>query len=205
MMSSTTSAIAILSYGPNFWHSYRCHFSNHGKGWAPRAWLSAKETSDIVPVRQTSLESFETMFDYIYNKTIEWGNVSVLEMYYVVNLAEKYHIPGMLDVVKILMENVHLTMENVIEVADAAAQFNQFPTISSSLIQSYAKFLKTNLKTDGELLQFAISHSGSGQEATALHLLALAKNMPGNPICSNCEEENCQDKFEVACNWCEQD
>ena len=139
------------------------------------------------------------MFDYIYNKTIEWGNVSVLEMYYVVNLAEKYHIPGMLDVVKILMENVHLTMENVIEVADAAAQFNQFPTISSSLIQSYAKFLKTNLKTDGELLQFAISHSGSGQEATALHLLALAKNMPGNPICSNCEEENCQDKFEVAC------
>ena len=140
----------------------------------------AKETTDIIPVRQTSLESFERMFDYIYNKDIEWGDVSVLEMYNVVNLAEKYHIPGLLDVVKSQMENVHLTMEDVIEVADTAAQFNQFQTISSSRLQSCAKFfLKTNLKTEGDLLQFAISHSGSGQEATTLHLLALAKNMPG--------------------------
>jgi hypothetical protein len=114
----------------------------------------------------------------------------VLEMYDVVNLAEKYYIPGLLDVVKTQMENVHLTMEDVIEVAETAVQFNRFPTISSSLLQSCAKFLKTNLKTDGELLQFAISHSGSGQEATA-------KNMQGNPICSNCEEENCQDQLLV--------
>ena len=35
----------------------------------------AKETTDIIPVRQTSLESFERMFDYIYNKAIEWGDV----------------------------------------------------------------------------------------------------------------------------------
>jgi len=157
----------------------------------------AKEATDVIPVKQTSLDSFERMVNYIYNKAIKWGDLSVLELYDVVNLAEKYQIPGLLDVVKTQMENIHLTMEDVVEVADTAAQFNQFPTISSSLLQSCAKFLKTNLKTDGDLLQFSISHSGSGQEATVLHLLALAKNMPGNPSCSNCKEEDCKDKLPV--------
>ena len=151
-----------------------------------------KETKDVITVRQTSLESFEKMLDYVYSKTIEWGNVSVLEMYDVVNLAEKYHITGLMDEVKSQMENVSLTKENVIEVADIAAQFTQFPTISSSLLQSCAKFLKTTLTTDGQLLQFAISKSGSGHEDITLHLVALAKNLPGmHAVCGNCREEKC--------------
>ena len=32
----------------------------------------AKETKDVIPVRQTTGKSFEMMVDFMYNKIIDW-------------------------------------------------------------------------------------------------------------------------------------
>ena len=60
----------------------------------------AKEIKDIIPVRQTTFYAFTKMFDYIYQKNVDWEDLSVLELYDVVNLAEKYDISGLMDELK---------------------------------------------------------------------------------------------------------
>ena len=133
----------------------------------------AKDTKNTIPVRETSLEAFKKMFDFIYSKETDWSTLTVLELYDIVNLAEKYDIPGLMEELKYHLDNIPLTMENVMEVADTAYQFNQFPDFSSSLLLQCAKFIKTNLKSAVSLLKFASDQSGLGKEATVLKLLAL--------------------------------
>ena len=93
----------------------------------------AKETKDTIPVRETTLEAFKKMFDFIYSKEIDWSVLSVLELYDLVNLAKKYDIPALMEQLKKQIDIFHITMENVMEVADMAHQFKQFPDISSAL------------------------------------------------------------------------
>eukprot|EP00092_Neocalanus_flemingeri_P088766 GFUD01112199.1.p1 GENE.GFUD01112199.1~~GFUD01112199.1.p1 ORF type:complete len:299 (-),score=61.73 GFUD01112199.1:141-1037(-) len=172
----------------------------------------AKETKDIIPVKQTTLGAFEKMFEYIYQKEVQWGPLTVLELYDVVNLAEKYDISGLMEEVTNQIVNVPLTMENLMEVADTAAQFTQFPTVSSPLLLTCAKFLKKNTKTPAELLQFATDQAGKDQADTVLQLLALVKGLPaGKDLpalkCHNCREDKCvngsvitsSDKFIPGC------
>jgi len=151
-----------------------------------------KERKDVIAVRQTSLESFEIMVDYMYSKTINWGKLSVEEMYDVVNLAEKYHIPKLTEEVKTQMENVVLTVDNILHIAETAEQFTQFPSVSSNLLLVCAKFLKSTFHTDGELLKFATDQAGQGQEATVLRLLSLTKEIQP-AVCLNCGETECKD------------
>jgi len=157
----------------------------------------AKETKDVIPVRETTVEAFERMLDYIYNKNIDWSGVSLLELYDVVNLAEKYHIPGLLEEIKMQIQGFPLTMDSLMDAFDTAIQFIQFPNISTILKQACAKFLKASLKSDSERLQFAISLSGSGQEGSVLHLLELTRDLPESK-CSNCKTEDCQDGKELS-------
>ena len=116
----------------------------------------AKETKDIIPVRQTTLKSFKLLIDYIYSIRIEWSKLSILELYDVVNLAEKYQIQDLLEELVFHMEQYPLTMQTVLEIAETAEQFTQFPKVSGQLLTNCSKFLKTNLNTDRLKLQFAL-------------------------------------------------
>jgi hypothetical protein len=87
------------------------------------------------------------------------------------------------------MENLPLKIGNVLEVAETAVQFLQFPTVSNALLLKSAKFLISTLTTPAELLQFAIDQSGTGQGDTVLQLLALIKDMKPKEKCQNCQED----------------
>ena len=117
------------------------------------------------------------MFDYIYQKDIDWSQITILELYDIVNLAEKYDITGLMEEVTKQMENLPMTLEDVMEIADTAAQFTQFPTVSSTLLLTCAKFLKTTLTTPSEQLEFATNQSGRGQGDTVLQILALIRGL----------------------------
>ena len=121
----------------------------------------AADKKDVIPVRETTLKGFKIMMDYIYNKCIDWSKLTVLELYDIVNLAEKYDIPGLMKDVKTQMGNVPLTMDGVLEVYETALHFSQFPDVSNTLLLKCTNFLQANLRTTGELLAFAAKHSGS--------------------------------------------
>eukprot|EP00092_Neocalanus_flemingeri_P060136 GFUD01072039.1.p1 GENE.GFUD01072039.1~~GFUD01072039.1.p1 ORF type:complete len:311 (-),score=66.72 GFUD01072039.1:52-936(-) len=153
-----------------------------------------KETTDVIPVKETTYEAFEKMMFFIYQKDIDWsGGVTVLEMYDVVNLAERYIMPELMDEMTKQMENVPLkNNEDLLNIAHTATQFHHlFPDVSSALLLSCAKFLQKTIPPPAQL-QFAIDQSGTGKEAIVLQLLSLAKDLP--PVeCSNCGDVECLD------------
>ena len=148
----------------------------------------AKECNDIVQVKETTLESFKVMIDYIYNREIGWDIMTVSELYDVVNLAEKYDIEGLMEEVQDKIENAPLSMDCLMDVASSATQFGQFPPVSGPLLLRCAKFLKENLSTTGKILKFAANQSESGREVTIVKLLSLMDIQD----CSNCKQEECQ-------------
>ena len=158
-----------------------------------------KETRDVIPIEQTTLEAFEKLIEYIYQKDIDWSNMTVLEMYDIVNLAEMYQMPDMMNEIKTQMEVVAITDETLMDTAHTAAQFSQFSDVSSTLLHTCARFLQKTKKSPGERLEFAMNQSGGGQEATTLQLLVLARDLPALE-CGNCGEakEKCMDGKVVA-------
>jgi len=144
-----------------------------------------KETRDVIPIEQTTFEAFEIFMDYIYQKDINWSTMTVLKMFDIVNLAERYQMPDLMKEIKTQIEVVAITDESLMDIADIAVQFSQFSDISSTLLQTCARFLQKTKKTPAERLNFAMNQSGGGQEATALQLLTLVRDLPK---CGNCGE-----------------
>eukprot|EP00092_Neocalanus_flemingeri_P070838 GFUD01086979.1.p1 GENE.GFUD01086979.1~~GFUD01086979.1.p1 ORF type:complete len:173 (-),score=45.80 GFUD01086979.1:133-600(-) len=84
-----------------------------------------KETTDVIPVKETTYEAFEKLMFFIYSKDIDWSGVTVLEMYDVVNLAERYIMPELMDEMKKQMENVPLkNNDDLLNIAHTASEFN---------------------------------------------------------------------------------
>jgi len=148
----------------------------------------AKETKDTIPVKETTLISFQRLIDFIYGKKIEWKNISVFEIFDIVNLAEKYQIPELSEELTFQLKNYPLTMENVLDIAETAEQFSQFEIIVSKLLETCSNFLKSELNTKELQLQFALKQSGTGKEKIVLHLLSMASP---SPKCSNCRQPKC--------------
>jgi len=146
----------------------------------------AKETKDTIPVKETTVKSFQRLIDFIYGKKIEWKDISVFEMFDIVNLAEKYQIPELSEELIFQLRNYPLTMENVLDIAETAEQFNQFETVVSKLLETCANFLKSKLKTKKSQRQFILKQSGTGKEKLVVHLLSMASP------CSNCRKSECK-------------
>jgi len=163
-----------------------------------------KETNAVIQVKQTTIEAFEKMIEYIYKPDNDWSGLTVLELYDIINLAERYDMPMLTSEVKAKMQNMALTLETLMDVAHTAAQFTQFEEVSSALLLSCAKFLQKAITGPGDQLQYAVDQAGTGREATVLHLFGLIRNLP--PLkCANCGQIKClasepvdrQEKFRI--------
>ena len=57
------------------------------------------------------------MIEDIYHVDIDCMNLSLLELYDIVNLAEMYDMPKLMNELIIQMENITLTMDSLMDVA----------------------------------------------------------------------------------------
>jgi len=152
-----------------------------------------KETKDVITVKETTAEAFKTMIEYFYQVDIDCGEIDVIEMFDIVNLAEKYNVTELNDELKEQMEKVPITMDNLMEVAAIASKFSQFGDISSALLLNCAKLFKKEVRTSGDQVKFMLEQHARGDcTGIAMDILALSKTLP--PVeCENCKEENCMD------------
>ena len=114
-----------------------------------------RESRVIIPVRDTTLQGFKAMISHMYGRGVEWGSMEVVELYDLVNLAERYQITGLMDEVKTWMEKIPLSMDNVMDIAKTATHFTHFPAASSQLLLRCAKFIKQTLRTQARFKEFA--------------------------------------------------
>jgi len=82
-----------------------------------------KETKDVIPVEQTTAEAFENMIKFLYHVDIDYKNMTVSEMFDLVNLAERYDVPKLMQELTVRLTMVPLSMNNFMEVAHIARVF----------------------------------------------------------------------------------
>jgi len=141
-----------------------------------------KEMKDVIPIEDTTVESFECMLDYIYDEDIDWSAMTLLEMYDVINLATMYFMTDLVREIKTQMGNLVLDLNNVMEVAHTATLFSQFEDVSNHLLLTCARYIQANLKTEVERCKFTRDQSGTGKEYTALRLMVLVQSLASAPI-----------------------
>ena len=147
-----------------------------------------KDDRDVIPVKERSFEAFEKLIEYIYQIDIDCENKKLPELFDIVNLAEMYDMPKLMDELKIQMEKIPLTMDTLMDVANTASQFSQFEVVSKALMTVCAKFLERSVKP-ADQMKFALDQHTKGRGEIALDLLALVKDLPAVVcLCINCGE-----------------
>eukprot|EP00092_Neocalanus_flemingeri_P017119 GFUD01018514.1.p1 GENE.GFUD01018514.1~~GFUD01018514.1.p1 ORF type:complete len:286 (+),score=62.63 GFUD01018514.1:65-922(+) len=153
----------------------------------------AKETEDVIPVKETTEESFKTMIDFTYGKEIDWKEMTIEDLFNVSNMAKKYLNDTLMKEVQKVFEEVHITEENAVTVAATAEEFVQFEDISKTLVLHCAKFLKSLLKTQDQFAKFAAKHANTEMSQTAFRL--ISKFLEVSPVedkCGTCGKDYCR-------------
>jgi len=156
-----------------------------------------KETSDIIPVKHTTADAFSRLIDYIYQVDICCEGMTILETFDLVNLAERYDVPELMDELTEQMKLVPITMKNIMEVATTANKFSHFEAASSALMLTCAKHFQEKVNKAEDQVKYMVARHKEGNGTVALILLSLVETLP--PIkCSNCNEKVCLKKTAVA-------
>jgi len=148
-----------------------------------------QDTEDVISVKGTTKKAFQTLIDFIYGKKIDWKVMSLSELFDVVNLAEMYILPELMEEVKKPIENYALTDENLIEAAAMAEAFDHFEEASAALMTNCQNVLKVKIKTLHDAVEFASKYARTEFADLALKLLASLKIQS----CSNCRSNPCKD------------
>jgi len=178
------------SGGRSIIQAHKLILASHSPVFKKMFYGSLKETEDSIIVKDTTISAFEKLVEYVYQVDIDCKELTVHELFDLVNLAERYEIVKLGEELRLQMEIVPLTMSNLMEVASIGCKFSTlFETTSASLLRNCAKVFQQNIKSAAEQNQFILEQYAKGLGLVALELLKLAKTLP--PRCENCEEEPC--------------
>ena len=152
------------------------------------------KTVNVIKIDKTTAPAFQILKDAIYNiKSIGQSlqGKSVDEVFHVVDLIERYHIPELMEAVKEHLANFPITDDTVLEVAEEAMEYStMFEAESEHLLLTCAKFLAPKLKDGVAMMQYA-KENKDRKEVFATLLALMGDIVPTE--CPNCKKEVCQD------------
>jgi len=145
----------------------------------------ARDTSDIIPVKETTKEAFETLVKFIYEVDIDWDSKNIIELFYLGNMAKKYLVDEMSDRVKDALARVPVSLDTVVQTAATALEFSQFEELSEALLTRCARFLKPHLPTPASCFRLAAEYSETELSGACLKLLGRLSSLQGgeSPCC----------------------
>ena len=107
-----------------------------------------KEDKKVIDIDETTIEAFTTMINFIYSKSknLSISNIQDPELLFeVLNVANRYMATGLTEAVENLINNLELSLGNVISAAAIAQDYGHFEKASSALTNNCAKFLDKTL------------------------------------------------------------
>jgi len=143
-----------------------------------------KETRDVIPVEGTTVEAFKRMIEYFYHVDIDCSEMTIKELFGIVDLAERYNVDKLKEEMTKQMEIVSIPMESLMEVVSIASEFSHFEVGSSTLLLNCAKVFQNNIRDKAAQLQFLVDQHACGKGLLALELITLVKTLE----CENCED-----------------
>ena len=150
---------------------------------------SFKEDKDgIVMVKETTKQAFWDLMGFIYEKDIDFENKSLTELFEILNLAQRFQVDKLKEVVSKNINNFPLTMDNVVMVAATAQELSHFEEVSKNLMEGCVDLLSKRL-VDVKSVLAVISKNGDG--STVLKLLKDF-DLKMKSICNNCGSFPCR-------------
>jgi len=137
-----------------------------------------KETRDVIPVEGTTVEAFKRMIEYFYHVDIDCSEMTIKELFGIVDLAERYNVDKLKEEMTKQMEIVSIPMESLMEVVSIASEFSHFEVGSSTLLLNCAKVFQNNIRDKAAQLQFLVDQHACGKGLLALELITLVKTLP---------------------------
>lgn len=147
----------------------------------------------VLETKETTMKAFRGMVDFIYKKEVNFEQMSVREMFDLVDLAEYYHITELQEVIRGLLNDLDISRETVMEVAAMAEEFTQYDVMSKTLLGNCARVLNTITTDRKSFIDFSSEVTQSRREVLWVKLISLMKNLqPPVVVCSNCQETPCR-------------
>ena len=155
-----------------------------------------KETAEVIEVKGTTPEAFDTMIKYIYHppgeESFNLNHISCPQrLFELLTLSTKYQILDLSTMTSDALEKLILTRQNVIFTASVAKNYKtSFDHLSTKLLMECLKFLLENIHGGSDMFalinETKVNFPGANfdilQELRALGCETL--QLPG--ICTNC-------------------
>ena len=153
-----------------------------------------KESEEnIVVIKETTKEAFEDYVGFNYEKRVEFEKKNLMELYELLNLAERYQVKQLKDKVSDFIKNFPLSIDTVAKVAATACEFPQFGEVSQELYAKCVTFLGTQFTDAQSVLNF-VARNEDNEAAMVVKLLKDVKN----PGCPNCQQTPCRNRSSIS-------
>ena len=135
-----------------------------------------KETKEEIDIEETTQQSFKTMIDYIYGKTMDWKSLTVEQVFAIGNLAERYQVDELMKKVKeVAMVFPVVDSNDAVAIASTAREFSQFEGLRDVFLTRCSNFLKLTLKRSQDFVEFADKFADTDKCETVVKLIAMMK------------------------------
>ena len=139
-----------------------------------------KMTGEVMVVRETTIEAFTTLIDFIYwppgKAEFSLKDITCFEeLCNIVEISERYQIMELKQVAKEALQDLEVTAKNVIIVATIADRYKAFEDIQQMLINKNLAYLERTMKSANDVISFMIETKNDFPENGVEMLIDLFK------------------------------
>ena len=142
-------------------------------------------------IKDTTKEAFEDFLGFNYEKKIDFESKTLEELYEVFNLAERYQVEELKEVVSTSIKHFPLSIDNLVKSAAIAKEYGHFENVSDALYASCVDFAKAQF-TDGDSVLTFVQENND--DTMVMKILKDIKLPAMKKICSNCRQQPCRNK-----------
>ena len=121
-----------------------------------------------VLIKETTKEAFRDLVGFIYEKEIDFGKKTLMELFEILNVAQRYQVDELKEMVSGHINNFPISLENVVMVAATAQELSHFDEVSKHLLKRCLDLLSTKMVDVRSVLAFI---SNNEDAATVQKLL----------------------------------
>ena len=156
-----------------------------------------EEKEGIVLIKETTKEAFRDLVGFMYEKEIDFGKKTLTKLFEILNLAQRYQVDELKNMMSGHINNFPLSLDNVVMVAATAEEGSHFEEVSTNLLKSCVDLLSAKMVDVRSVLSF-ISNNEDGATVQKLLKDLGVKTKKSKQDCDNCGKQPCRNKSKIS-------
>ena len=120
-----------------------------------------------------------------------------MELFEILNLAQRYQVDELKNMVSGHINNFPLTLDNVVMVAASAEEQSHFEEVSTNLVKSCVDLLSAKMVDVSSVLSFISNNEDGATVQKLLKELGVKTKTSKKQACDNCGKKPCRNKSKI--------